>query len=112
VGKGFREGEIEMAGKAVVVFTLNGKDYSIRITSHALKRIKQRDIDLTVCIENILKLKVKDIVNYENSDEVAIIDKTNDITIIIGFDCNKINIITVIDKIAYIKDGTLVKKVA
>ncbi|AZO95704.1 DUF4258 domain-containing protein [Iocasia frigidifontis] len=90
-------------------------DYGFRIetTTHALRRMKERDINPAVVGEVIKGLDYK-IMFYNNSgEEIAIIDKGHDIAVIIEVRLYKVVVITVIDRSnIHIKEGTLLEQIA
>ncbi len=95
-------------GRSVNQFTIKGKTYSIRLTKHAEKRLKQRNIDLYQAVGAILVLGEKRITAYAGSDrDVMILDNTNNFAVVINMKYRTIVIVTVIDKTdCWVKKGT------
>ena len=85
--------------KSLATMKINGSDYSIRATEHALLRMKQRDVDEYVISGSILSLGKEKLLDYQDrSADVMIIDEIRKISTVFGFKGNKIQIVTVIDK--------------
>lgn len=95
-------------GHLVNTFSINGNNFSIRLSSHAEMRLKQRNIDLFQTVGNILSLGEKRIMEYSHSDrDIMVMDKRNNFSMVFYIDNCTIYIITVIDKVdCYVKEGT------
>lgn len=91
-------------------FTIANKTYSIRLTDHAEKRLKQRNIDMFNCMSAILALGEERIIKYSGSNrDILISDKQNNFAIVICIEGYQIRIVTVIDHSdAFAKSGTTV----
>lgn len=99
-----------MKDKCLATINIDGNMYSIRGTVHALERMKQREIDEYVVTGNILALGKDHLLRLQEQEEEAIIiDKIKEVSIVIGFVKNTINVITVIDKSnVFVKDETTI----
>ena len=99
--------------KSILTFTLEGNTHSVRLSDHALKRMQQRNIHQNVVLSEIVALPVQELKQYkEQNIDIAIIDDNKDIAVIVSFDHNKIEIITVIDKSdIWVKSGTQIKRI-
>ncbi len=102
-----------MAGKALATVQIEGTTYSIRATEHALERMEQRDVDGYVVTGNILALGPERLQKLQEANEEAIIiDKQKDVSVVIGFKGNRIQVVTVIDKAnCFVKDGTSIQTI-
>lgn len=98
--------------KAIATFTIDQQTHSVRATGHALQRMEERKVSAETALSAILALQMDKVNRYkETQEDVAIIDKQNDCTIIVSFNSNKIEIITVIDNSnVWLKDGTKIER--
>lgn len=94
-------------------FEIIDNDFRIESTTHALKRMEERNIDKQIVKNVVMGLDYK-VIRYNNSgEEIAIIDQEHDIAVIIEVRLNKVVIITVIDRAnIHIKDGTRLEEIA
>ncbi len=92
---------------------LDGKSFRVEGTTHALKRMEERDIDQELVTAIILTLNDR-LLDYNNTgEEVAIIDQDNNLAVIIEVREHKAVVITVIDRAnIHIKDGTRLEEIA
>ncbi len=73
--------------------------YSIRVSTHAQKRMQERNISSYVIAGNILSLGKNRLLQLQKSGEdFIIIDDITNTSIVAGFKNNRMFIITVIDK--------------
>jgi hypothetical protein len=95
-------------GKSINQFTINGRNFSIRLTDHASIRISQRHLDIFQITGAILSLGQDRIISYQNSNrDILIQDKANKFAVVIAIECSTITIITVIDSAdCWSKQGT------
>lgn len=98
--------------KSIAQLKINGETYSIRATSHALKRMEERDIDEYIVSGNIIALGKERLISLQSKNkDIIVIDENKNVAIVIGFDNNKIFIITVINKAnVFVKDNTIIEK--
>ena len=89
------------------------RGFRIESTTHALRRMEERDIDKKIVTDIVCGLDNK-VLRYNNSgEEIAIIDQDHDIAVIIEVRYNKVVVITVIDKAnIHIKEGTVLEEIA
>ncbi|AGB41955.1 hypothetical protein Halha_2061 [Halobacteroides halobius DSM 5150] len=94
-------------------FMLNGKCFRVEGTTHALERMKEREVDEELVAAIVLSLDHK-LLEYNNTgEEVAIIDQEHNLAIIIEVREFKAVVITVINKAnIHIKDGTKLEEIA
>jgi len=94
-------------GKKLMSFSFNGKNFEIRTTDHTYEHLERR-YDLNIVCGNIVALGKERLYDYaERGEDVAIIDRDNDITVIITFEGSQIRIRTVIDKSnVWVRKGT------
>jgi len=99
--------------KLITTFNIQDRTYSIRATSHAIKRMQQRGIDLEVAIGSLFCLGVKQLKEYQSKDQdIAIINEDHNVTVIISFDNNRIILVTVINKSnAWVESGTSTRRI-
>lgn len=94
-------------------FDILNKPFRIESTTHAYDRMKERDIEQKKVVAVIRELRFKVLLYNNTGEEIAIIDKENDMAIIIEIRLNKVVIITVIDRAnIHIKDGTRLEEIA
>ena len=112
--KTFKENLDRNHGKKLMGFHFNGRDFEIRTTDHTYHHL-ERKYDMNVVCGNIVALGKERLYRYaDQGDDVAIIDKDHDITVIITFEgkeigANQIRIRTVIDKSnVWVRSGTRV----
>ncbi|MGM0501741.1 MAG: DUF4258 domain-containing protein [Bacillota bacterium] len=87
--------------------------FRIEGTTHALERMKERDIDQDLVVAIILSLDIKLLEYNDTGEEVAIIDQEHNLAIIIEVREFKAVVITVIDRAnIHVKDGTLLEEIA
>ncbi|KXS42500.1 MULTISPECIES: DUF4258 domain-containing protein [unclassified Candidatus Frackibacter] len=92
---------------------LDGRYFRIESTTHALQRMKERDIDSELVNGIILSLGEKLLEYNDSGDEIAIVDQENNLAVIIEVRECKAVVITVIDRAnIHIKDGTLLEEIA
>ena len=98
----------ENSGVTLLKFSYNGKEFKIRTTDHESYDHLNRKYDLNVVCGDIVALGKARLYNYaDKGDDIAIIDRDNDITTIITFEETQIRIRTVIDKSnVWVKKGT------
>ncbi len=94
-------------------FDLAGKSFRIEGTTHALDRMEERKIEKNLAVSIILSLGQK-LLNYNDTgEEVAVIDQSNNLAVIIEVREYKAVVITVIDRAnIHIKDGTQLEEIA
>ncbi len=90
------------------------KGFRIEGTTHAVQRMKERNIDKKIVIELVRSLDYSKLLSYNNTgEEIAIIDQENDIAVIMEVRFNKVVVITVIDRAnIHIKEGTRLEEIA
>ncbi|ADL11963.1 DUF4258 domain-containing protein [Acetohalobium arabaticum] len=87
--------------------------FRIESTTHAMDRIKERSIDISLVTSIILNLGNKLLDYNDTGDEVAVVDQKNNLAVIIEVREGKAVVITVIDRAnIHIKDGTLLEEIA
>ncbi len=92
---------------------LDDKYFRVESTTHALKRMQERDIDRSLVTAIILSLDQKLLDYNDTGEEVAIIDQENNLAVIIEVRDFKAVVITVIDRAnIHIKDGTSLEEIA
>jgi len=99
-------------GRKLLNFSYNGRDFEIRTTDHTYDHL-ERKYDMNVICGDIVALGKERLYRYaDQGDDVAIIDKDHNLTVIITFEgietgANQIRIRTVIDKSdVWVKSGT------
>ena len=104
----FKNNLNENHGITLLKFSYNGIEFQIRATEHSLERYKENGIDKNIVCGDIVALGKERLYKYaDQGDDVAIIDKENNLTVIITFEGNQIRIRTVIDKSnVWVKTGT------
>ena len=92
-------------GKILKVIDIKNVSYVIKLSQHSIQRIKERNINNNIIINNILSL---DIINIKDcNNHIIIIDRKNNISIVASINKYTITIITVINKSEiFIKEGT------
>jgi hypothetical protein len=94
-------------------FEVLNKPFRVESTTHAYERMEERNIKKEIVISVIRGLRLKVLLYNNTGEEIALIDKQNDIAIILEVRLNKIVIITVIDRAnIHIKDGTKLEEIA
>jgi hypothetical protein len=89
------------------------RGFRIESTTHALERMKERNITKNIVIEVVMGLDNKVLLYNNTGEEIAIIDQEHDIAVIIEVRLNKVVVITVIDRAnIHIKDGTRLEEIA
>lgn len=92
---------------------LDDQYFRIESTTHAMDRVKERSIDISLVTSIILNLGNKLLDYNDTGDEVAIVDQKNNLAVIIEVREGKAVVITVIDRAnIHIKDGTLLEEIA
>ncbi len=92
---------------------LDDKCFRVESTTHALKRMEERDIDQSLVTAIILSLGIKLLDYNDTGEEVAVIDQENNLAVIIEVREFKAVVITVIDRAnIHIKDGTKLEEIA
>ncbi len=87
--------------------------FRVESTTHALDRMKERNIDREVVTAIILSLEQKLLDYNDSGEEVAIIDQEHNLAVIIEVRDFKAVVITVINKAnIHIKDGTQMEEIA
>lgn len=84
--------------KLLVQLTFEDRLYSMRATAHARERMVTRDVEEYTVIGNIVALgeeRLKDL--QDTQEEAVIVDERNDVAIVVAFEKNTINIVTVFD---------------
>ena len=85
--------------KCIATINIEGNTYSIRVSTHAQKRMQERNISSYVIAGNILSLGKNRLLQLQKSGEdFIIIDDITNTSIVAGFKNNRMFIITVIDK--------------
>jgi len=108
----FKENLNKNHGRKLLNFSYNGRDFEIRTTDHTYDHL-ERKYDMNVICGDIVALGKERLYRYaDQGDDVAIIDKDHNLTVIITFEgietgANQIRIRTVIDKSnVWVKNGT------
>jgi len=104
----FKDNLNENYGITLIKFSYNGTEFKIRTTEHSLLRFKERGINVDIACGDVIALGKERLYNYaKTGDDVAIIDKDNNITTIITFENTQIRIRTIIQRAnVWIKEGT------
>ena len=103
-------------GKQLLKFSYNGEEFSVRATEHSLQRFKDYNLDVDAALGSIIALGEERLYKFSNdSVDVAIIDKENNISVIITFESEdketQIRIRTIIPRShIFVKTGTRVYK--
>ena len=63
---------MKMKGYSVTTFKIEGQTNSIRITKHALKRLKDRKLSKNTVISHILELSKKNIYRFRSERPIRI----------------------------------------
>ena len=89
---------------------INNKTYKITASHHAVERMEQRNVDAYVVASSVLALGPDRIDALQaQSEEAMIIDKTNNVSVVVGMNPNSITIITVINRAnVYVKENTAI----
>ncbi|GAB6139239.1 DUF4258 domain-containing protein [Halanaerobaculum tunisiense] len=94
-------------------YILDGRNFRVEGTTHALERMKEREVDEELVAAIVLSLDEKLLEYNDSGEEVAIIDQEHNLAIIIEVREFKAVIITVINKSnIHIKDGTQMEEIA
>ena len=98
--------------KLIAELKINGQQYSIRASAHALQRMEEREVDEYVVAGNILALGKQRLAELqEEQAEAIIIDEEKDVAVIIGYKGNRIMVVTVIGRSnVFVKKGTVIEK--
>ena len=97
----------------LATFEVLGKHFRIESTTHAYKRMNERNINKNNVISVIKGLNAKILLYNNSGEEIAVIDQQSDIAIISEVRFNKIVIITVINRSnIHIKEGTRMEEIA
>ncbi len=96
-------------GEKLFDFRIDGYIYSVRATTHALEQMNNRQVSTSMIKKTICQLRPKLIKDLQSINRyVALLNRNDPVTIILGFDGYKIIIITVINTNRYYgKYGTL-----
>lgn len=96
--------------KEIASMTIAGKTYTIETSRHAAERMVERNVDAYVVAGSVLALGPARIDALQaEREEAMIIDKENNIAVVVGFSAEKIVIITVINKSnVFVKDNTTI----
>ena len=89
---------------------INNKTYTIKASHHAVERMEQRNVNAYVVASSVLALGPDriDALQAQN-EEAMIIDKTNNVSVVVGMSPNSITIITVINRAnVYVKENTAI----
>jgi len=99
-------------GKAIAELKINGKQYSVRATAHAMERMEERGVDEYVVAGNVMALGKDRLTELqEEQAEAIVIDDEKNVAVVIGFKGNRIMVITVIDKAkVFVKKGTVIER--
>lgn len=83
----------------IAKFTFNNQYYQIRATKHATDRMKDREITKEIILNTISKMKLTDL-NYGINliGNIALIDKENNISLILDIDKKEMRIVTILKK--------------
>lgn len=85
--------------KCIATLNIGGDTYSICTSNHAYRRMQERNISEYVIAGNILSLGKNRLLQLQKAgDDFIIIDTITNVSIVAGFQGNRIFIITVIDK--------------
>lgn len=96
--------------KEIASMTIAGKTYSIETSNHAAERMVERNVDAYVVAGSVLALGPAriDALQAEREDAM-IIDKENNIAVVVALRPNEITIVTVINKSnVFVKDNTTI----
>ena len=87
---------------------INGKVIDIIASRHAMKRMIERNVDKYITASAVLALGHERIAELQdNNDEAIVIDKANNMSVVLGFNKNVITIITVINRSnVFVKNNT------
>ncbi len=98
--------------KLLAKLEINGQQYSIRATAHALQRMEQRGIDEFVVTGNVMALGKEKLQALQvQQEEAIIIDEVSNSAVVIGFVKNTVKVITVINKSnVFVKSNTRIEK--
>lgn len=96
------------SNREIASIKIDGKYIDIIASRHAMERMEERNVDKYVVAGNVIALGPERIAQLqEDNDEAIIIDKENDVSVVVGFNSDKVTIITVIGKAnVYVKSGT------
>jgi len=101
-------------GKELIKFSYNGKNFSVRATEHSLERFKDHNLDVDAALGSIIALGKERLYRFSSdSIDVAVIDKENNLSVIITFESEdkevQIRIRTIIPRShIFVKAGTRV----
>lgn len=101
-------------GEKLLGFSYNGRNFEIRCTEHSLQRFKDHNLDVDAALGSIIALGKERLYRFSNdSIDVAVIDKENNISVIITFESEnkevQIRIRTIIPRShIFVKAGTRV----
>lgn len=97
----------------ITQFVINNHNFNVETTNHALKRMEQRRVDKFMVAGIVLCLGERLLEYNDSGEEIAIIDQTNNVTVIIQVRNYKAVIITVINRTGvYIREGTKMEQIA
>lgn len=96
--------------KEIASINIAGKTYSIATSFHAAERMDERNVDAHVVAGSVLALGPARIDSLQaENEEAMIIDKENNVAVVVGFSPEEIVIITVINKSnVFVKENTTI----
>ena len=99
--------------KALATLAIDGQQYSIRATGHALDRMEQRGVDAYAVAGTVMALGPERLTALQAAEEEAIIiDREKEISVVIAFSGNRVQVVTVIDKAAtFVKSNTTIENI-
>ena len=90
--------------KSIASFKINGNTHSLRVSHHAEKRFKERNIKFENVVNDIFNLEISEFMEMKNQDlDYMLINRKNNYSIVIKFNGNRMIIATVINKSNEIK---------
>lgn len=99
--------------KMIAELKINGAQYSIRATAHAVERMAEREVDQYVVAANVMALGKQRLLELQEAQaEAIVIDEDKNIAVVIGFKKNRIQVITVINKAnVFVKKDTVIERI-
>ncbi len=93
---------VRLKGTALGVWSIDDGEYdnqySVRATKHAVEQMEKREISAKKVVETIQGLPSAKILDLQKGGrDVCAIDKETGISVVFGFDGNKLMVVTVVD---------------
>lgn len=88
-----------MRSQLIASFKLNKKDYTVKTTRHASKRIEERGISQEDVKNIVYSLEIEEILRLQKEEKEAMLQvPEKGFSMVLSWLGNKLNIVTIIDK--------------